>query len=152
MSPRACRWKSGRFRLSSSALIWRETADWLRLSISPAWVKLPASATAWKIRSLSQSIIAGAARFPYTALLGCFCSSGVLFDSKEALCLERGHAAHAGGGYCLAEDLVLDVARCIHAGNAGRRRIGRRLYIAFRIHRWLAVEDLRRRVMADCDE
>ncbi len=42
---------------SSSAPIWREIADWLSFSDSPAWVKLPASATAWKIRSLSQSII-----------------------------------------------------------------------------------------------
>ncbi len=43
-------------RLSSSARICRLTADWLRCSVSPAWVRLPASATAWKIRSLSQSI------------------------------------------------------------------------------------------------
>ena len=42
---------------SSSAEIWRDTADWLRLSVSPACVKLPASATAWKTRSLSQSIV-----------------------------------------------------------------------------------------------
>ena len=32
--------------LSSSALIWRLTADWLRFRASPARVKLPASATA----------------------------------------------------------------------------------------------------------
>ncbi len=44
--PRAWRWNSGTLRLSSSALIWRLTADWLRFSASPAWVKLPASATA----------------------------------------------------------------------------------------------------------
>ena len=30
----------------NAVLIWRLTADWLRLSASPAWVKLPASATA----------------------------------------------------------------------------------------------------------
>ena len=41
---------------SSSAPIWREIADWLSFSDSPACVKLPASATAWNIRSLSQSI------------------------------------------------------------------------------------------------
>ena len=38
------------------AEIWRDTADWLRFSVSPACVKLPASATAWNTRSLSQSI------------------------------------------------------------------------------------------------
>ena len=54
--PRAWRRKSVVLRLSSSARIWRLTADWLRCSVSPAWVRLPASATAWKIRSLSQSI------------------------------------------------------------------------------------------------
>ncbi len=41
---------------SSSALIWRLTADCERPKDSPAWVKLPADATAWKMRSLSQSI------------------------------------------------------------------------------------------------
>ena len=44
--PRAWRWNSVTLRLSSSALTWRLTADWLRLSASPACVKLPASATA----------------------------------------------------------------------------------------------------------
>ena len=44
--PRAWRWNSGTCNASSSAEIWRETADWLRFSVSPAWVKLPASATA----------------------------------------------------------------------------------------------------------
>ena len=71
ISPRACRWNSGTCRFSSSAEICRETADWLRFSVSPAWVKLPASATAWKTRSLSQSIagpvllIAGAQLGPF---------------------------------------------------------------------------------------
>ena len=37
--------------------ICRETADCERFSVSPAWVKEPASATAWKILSLSQSIM-----------------------------------------------------------------------------------------------
>jgi hypothetical protein len=52
---RACRWNNGTCSDSSKAWIWRDTADWLRFSVSPAWVKLPASATAWKTRSLSQS-------------------------------------------------------------------------------------------------
>jgi len=46
ISPRAWRWNSGTWSASSRAEIWRETADWLRLSVSPACVKLPASATA----------------------------------------------------------------------------------------------------------
>ena len=46
MRPRAWRWNSGTWSASSSAEIWRETADWLRFSVSPACVKLPASATA----------------------------------------------------------------------------------------------------------
>ena len=45
-SPRAWRRNSVVFRLSSSARICRLTADWLRCSESPAWVRLPASATA----------------------------------------------------------------------------------------------------------
>ena len=49
--------EQGAFKLSSSALIWRLIADWLSRKVSPACVKLPASATAWKIRSLSQSTI-----------------------------------------------------------------------------------------------
>src|SRR4029079_8979867 len=153
MSPRAWRWKSGTLRLSSSALIWRETADWLRLSISPAWVKLPASATAWKIRSLSQSIIVALRASPQCrASIGCLSGGGVLFGGEEALGFERGHAAHAGGGHRLTEDLIFDVASRKHARNAGRGRIGSGLYIAFRIHDQLALEDLRRRRVPDSNE
>ena len=54
--PRAWRWNSMTPSCSSSAPIWREIADWLSFKVSPACVKLPASATAWKIRSLSQSM------------------------------------------------------------------------------------------------
>ena len=43
-------------RDSSRVLIWRETADWLSFRFFPASVRLPASATAWKILSLSQSV------------------------------------------------------------------------------------------------
>ena len=56
VSPRAWRWNKGVEISSSSALIWRLTADCDRPSVCPAWVKLPADATAWKMRSLSQSI------------------------------------------------------------------------------------------------
>ena len=46
ISPRAWRWNSATCRLSSRELTCRLTADWLRLRMSPACVKLPASATA----------------------------------------------------------------------------------------------------------
>src|ERR1700722_17794256 len=139
---RAWRWNSGTVRLSSSALIWRLTADWLRLKPSPAWVKLPASATAMKTRSLSQSI---------PALFGGSGGPGFL-ERQEALGLERAHAAHAGGGHRLAEDLVLDVAGGEHAGNVGRRRIRRGADVAFGVHVELAAEQLGRRGVADRDE
>ena len=42
---------------------------------------------------------------------------------EELLGLERRHAAQAGGGHRLAEDLVGDVAGGEDAGNAGRGRI-----------------------------
>src|SRR4051812_23813001 len=96
---------------SSSAPIWRDMADWLSFSPSPACVKLPASATAWKMRSLSQSInVASCA----AALL-----RGVrhprLLHCQPLLGLERGHAARAGCRHGLAEDLVLHVAGRIDA-------------------------------------
>ena len=46
ISPRAWRWKRVVLRDSSSARICRLTADCDRFSLSPAWVRLPASATA----------------------------------------------------------------------------------------------------------
>ena len=46
MSPRAWRWNKITSRLSSKARIWRLTADCDKCSVSPAWVRLPASATA----------------------------------------------------------------------------------------------------------
>ena len=55
MRPRAWRWNSGAFRSRSSAETCRLTADWLSPRSSPARVKLPASATLWKMRILSQS-------------------------------------------------------------------------------------------------
>ena len=47
---------------------------------------------------------------------------GVL--GQEFSGLEGGHAAAAGGGHRLAEDLVLDVAGGEHAGHAGDRAVG----------------------------
>ena len=49
--PRAWRWNNGTLSSSSRPEICRRTADWLKLRTSPALVKLPASATTWKIRS-----------------------------------------------------------------------------------------------------
>jgi hypothetical protein len=53
--PRAWRLNSGTPTSCSSAETWRLTADCDMCSASPAWVKEPASAAAWKTRSLSQS-------------------------------------------------------------------------------------------------
>src|ERR1700751_2487410 len=105
MRPRAWRWKSETLTLSSSALICRLTADWLRFSASPAWVKLPASGTAWKMRSLSQSIMAGPSRRDDAG--GRVLQLVVVrFGGEEAFGFEGGHATHAGRGDRLAEDLV----------------------------------------------
>src|SRR5581483_7391951 len=114
MRPRAWRWNSATLRLSSSELICRLTADCERFSVSPAWVKLPASATAWKILSLSQSIMDCPLMAPAHGLrpqLFCSLRCIVLMGCQESLGFERRHAAHAGGGHRLAEHLVLHVAR-----------------------------------------
>src|SRR5579871_1933014 len=162
--PRAWRWNSGTLRLSSSALIWRLTADWLRFSPSPAWVKLPASATDRKTRSLSQSIPLPSRSTRLVSTRASFCRGAVptalfgcpdgprLLEREEALGLERAHAAHAGGGDRLAEHLVLDVARREHAGHVGRRRIRRRADVALGVHVELAAKQLGRRRVADRHE
>ena len=46
ISPRACLWKRVVLRLSSRERTCRLTADCDKRRVSPAWVKLPASATA----------------------------------------------------------------------------------------------------------
>src|SRR5712675_1900636 len=106
--PRAWRWNKGTLRLSSSALICRLTADWLRLSPSPAWVKLPASATERKTLSLSQSMSAFGAPPACARPRALFGRPGGpgLFVGDELLRLQRGHAAHAGRRDRLAEHLV----------------------------------------------
>src|SRR5271167_3047133 len=140
MRPRAWRWNSGTDRLSSSALIWRLTADWLRLSASPAWVKLPASATAWKTRSLSQSMgvaIAALLREAGRARLG---------RGEKFLGFERRHAAHARRRDRLPEDFVAHIAGGKDAGNVGRGRIGLGDDVAAGIERELAFEQLGDRI------
>src|SRR5918995_1473966 len=117
--PRAWRWNKGVPTSSSSAPIWRLIADWLSPRLSAARVKLPASATPRNRRTRSQSSIGalprrverdrGAARSVF---------------GQKLLGLQGGHAATAGGGHRLAEDLVLDVAGGEHARHAGRRAVG----------------------------
>src|SRR5258706_2386968 len=152
--PRAWRWNSGTVRLSSSALICPLTADWLRLSPSPAWVKLPASATERKTLSLSQSMSAFGAPPACARPRALFGRPGGpgLFVCDELLRLQRGHAAHAGRRDRLAEHLVGDVARGEHAGDVGRRRIRGLLDVALGAHVELALEQLGRRRVADRDE
>src|ERR1700722_13351392 len=159
MRPRAWRWNSGTLRLSSSALICRLTADWLRFSASPACVKVPASATAWKTPNLPQSIPrppTASRRASAMAVLPCPCrdrtppvrppSLGCLQRSlgflrcQKLLRLERGHAAHPCRGDRLAEDLVLDVAGGVDPRDRRRRRIGIRNEIALGIERELPLE------------
>src|SRR4030095_16520165 len=57
MRPRAWRWNSETPSSCSRADTCRDTADCESPSCSPACVKLPASAAAWKTLSLSQSML-----------------------------------------------------------------------------------------------
>src|SRR5215469_5069515 len=140
VSPRACRWKSGVAISSSSALPCRLTADWLSVSIWPACVKLPAEATAWKIRSLSQSISLSLRRWT------------LMRARQKALGLKLRHAAHAGGRHCLPENPVLHVTGGKDAWHARARRIGRRADVAFAIHVELTAKNFGCRRVADGDE
>src|SRR5271154_2142648 len=179
MSPRAWRWNSDTVSSCSSALTWRDTADCDRPSCSPAWVKLPASAAAWKTFSLSQSMIdqvrvrevpskaaaRGLTASPEAsgvAIRSRSCGTGIprgLFGggtdlmggSKEALGFERRHASHPCGRHGLAVDVVGDVAGCEHAGHrSGGRWCG--LDVAGRLHLDLAGEQFGGRRVADGDE
>src|SRR5689334_24143086 len=71
---------------------------------------------------------------------------------EETLRFERCHAAHPGGGNRLTKDLVFDIARGEHAGDAGLGRIGRRLDVALAIHIELAAEHFRSGRVSDRDE
>src|SRR5579883_3627869 len=125
---------------------------------SPAWVNEPASAAAWKMRSLSQSII--------SPRPDCVCRISAMFGTspgpvaspareradrggplrlsfgglphlrqarEPAFGLERRHAAEPGGGHRLPVDVVGDVAGGEDAFDAGRRRTRRGLDIAVRL-------------------
>src|SRR5262249_30827369 len=149
MSPRAWRWNSDTPSSCSSADTCRDTADCDRPSCSPAWVKLPASAAAWKTLSLSQSMgicargkasLRGPGR-PRLALRG-----------EEAFGFERCHAALTGGGYRVAVDVIGNVAGGEHAGHRGRGRERRGLDVARGLHIDLPYEQLGCGSVADGDE
>src|SRR4029453_3734226 len=106
MSPRAWRWNSETPSSGSRADTCRDTADCERPSCSPACVKLPASAAAWKTLSLSQSMLMCALepllrrdRRPRSPRKG-----------EEAAGFDRCHAPLPRSGHRLAVKIVGDVA------------------------------------------
>src|SRR5215472_8349558 len=147
--PRAWRWNSDTASSCSSAETWRDTADCDSPSCSPAWVKLPASAAAWKTFSLSQSMLMGALTRPSLRRDG---RLRLALQSEEAFGLERGHAALPGGGDRLAIDVVGDVAGGKHAGYRGCGRERRGLDVARGLHVQLSHEQLGGGRVADSDE
>src|SRR5262245_50166130 len=149
MSPRAWRWNSDTPSSCSSAETCRDTADCDSPSCSPAWVKLPASAAAWKTFSLSQSMLMGALTRPSLRRDG---RLRLALQSEEAFGLERGHAALPGGGDRLAIDVVGDVARGKHAGHRGCGRERRGLDVAGGLHVQLPDEQFGGGRVADGDE
>src|SRR5258707_681660 len=152
MRPRACRWNSETLSSASSAETCRETADCDNPSCSPACVKLPASAAAWKTLSLSQSMIVSDARAGVTSL-GCDSGLGCLaLRGEEAFGLERSHAALAGGCHRLAIDVVGDVARGEYARYGRRGRIWCGLDVARWLHLDLPGEELGGGRVPDRDE
>src|SRR5271167_829678 len=179
MSPRAWRWNRDTVSSCSSALTWRETADCDSPSCSPAWVKLPASAAAWKTFSLSQSMIdqnrgcetpwmaaardvAASPERSGVAIRRRSCGTGIprglfgggavdLTGGEKALRLQRRHAPHPGRGHRLAVHVVGDVAGREHARDRGGGR-GQGLDVAGRLHFDLAGEQFGGRRVADGDE
>src|SRR6516165_10298082 len=179
MSPRAWRWNRDTVSSCSNALTWRETADCDSPSCSPAWVKLPASAAAWKTFSLSQSMfdqdraceipflpgVRGVAASPERSGVATRCRScgtGVrrglfgggtvdLMGGEKALRLQRRHAPRSSRGHRLAIYVVGDIAGSEHAGHRGGGR-GRGLDVAGRFHLDLAGEQFGGRRVADGDE
>src|SRR5580704_10566086 len=78
---------------------------------------------------------------PYITLLG-----------KPALGLNRRHAAETGRGHCLAVNVVGDIACREYARHARRGREGRRLDVAIRLDRELALEKTGGGLVSDRDE
>ena len=149
MSPRAWRWNSETPSSCSSADTCRDTADCERPRCSPAWVKLPASAAAWKTLSLSQSMLSCTFLRGHSAAEGGFAFAQ---RRKEALGLERRHAALSGGGNRLPIDVVSDVAGGEYARHRGGGRERRGADIARQLHLDLSDEQLGSRGVADGDE
>src|SRR6516165_6880826 len=149
MSPRACRWNSDTPSSCSSAETCRDTADCDSPSCSPAWVKLPASAAAWKTLSLSQSMLV-------CAFIGRSLRRdrqlGLALGGEETFRLERCHAALARGGDRLAINVIGDVAGGKHAWHRCCRRKRRGLDVARALHLHLSHAQLGCRRMADRDE
>src|SRR5262252_4062421 len=166
MSPRAWRWNSDTPSSCSSAETCRDTADCDSPSCSPAWVKLPASAAAWKTLSLSQSIViiqhclrtecrraqVSLLAHPWPRLFGCNARVGFAMGSEEMRSFERRHAALAGGGDRLSVNIVGDIAGREHARHRGRGREQRGLDVARRLHVDLAGHQLGGWRMPDRDE
>src|SRR5262245_20611258 len=121
---------------------------------SPAWVKLPASAAAWKMRSLSQSIepIFSVTDGRYAGLRLDGCTRGVFDLGKITLRFQRRHATHSGSGDCLAEHLILDIAGGEDAGDGCARGVWRSDQVARRRRLQLTLEQLRGGRVADGDE
>src|SRR6266436_6624716 len=151
MSPRPCRWNSGTFSSCSSALTWRETADYERPSCSPAWVKLPASAAAWKTFSLSQSIAIMPGMVP-GAFLSFGRSPGLGAGSEQVLGLERRHATLARGGHGLPVNVIGNIAGRENARYRGCGRARRGHDVAGGLHLDLAGDELGRRRVSDRNE
>src|SRR5262249_55014011 len=147
MSPRAWRWNSDTPSSCSSADTCRDTADCDNPSCSPAWVKLPASAAAWKTLSLSQSMLIERSLSFCRHRWLCLALGG-----QEALGFERGHAALAGGGHRLAVDVVGDVASGEDPWHRGGGRERRGLDVAGGLHPHLRDEQLGGGRVADGDE
>src|SRR5262245_12313328 len=149
MSPRAWRWNSDTPSSCSSAETCRDTADCDSPSCSPAWVKLPASAAAWKTLSLSQSMLV-------CAFIGRSLRRdrrlGLALGGEETFRLERRHAALAGGGDRLPIDVIGHIACGKHAWHRRCRRERCGLDVARALHLHLSHEQLGCRRVADGDE
>src|SRR4051794_36517222 len=154
MSPRAWRWKSDTPIPDSSAEPCRDTADCESPSCSPACVKLPASAAAWKTLSLSQSMTQtfSSSTRERMKLFGRDARLRLTVFGEEPHRFQRRHAALPGSGNSLAIDVVGDVAGSEHARDGRRRRIRRGPDVTRSFHLELAGDQFRRGRMSDRDE
>src|SRR5271165_4726660 len=118
------------------------------LRASPACVKLPASAAAWKIRSLSQSMASPNAQPPLLLR-----RLRERFQAREiALRIEGGHTAHPRRGDSLPVDIVSDVAGSEYARDVRGRRFRRGHDIAARCRLDLILKNRGRGLMTYCNK